>query len=63
MGIGKTYHITRWSAGEEYGIISFSGQETHPGTTHGTHQVFTNGKPLPTIEALKDFLMEEKLVV
>jgi len=60
---GKIYRITGWSTGGEDGIVSFSGQESHAGTTRGTHQVFTNGKPLPTIEALKDFLREEKLIV
>ncbi|KAL9124203.1 MAG: hypothetical protein Q9217_006445 [Psora testacea] len=60
---GGIYRVTGWSfAQDEDGIISVKGSESHAKTTKGTHQVFTNGKPLPTVEAVRHVLRKEGIL-
>jgi hypothetical protein len=60
---GGIYRVTGWSfKRDKDGIISVSGGESHAKTTKGTHQVFTSGKPLPTIEAVKNVLHKEGII-
>ena len=60
---GGIYRTTGWSFGQnDDGIISVKGSESHAKTTKGTHQVFINGKPLPTVEAVKDVLRKEGVI-
>lgn len=60
---GGIYRVTGWSFGQdEDGIISVKGNESHAKTTKGTHQVFIDGKPLPTLEAVTDVLYKEGII-
>ncbi|KAL8898816.1 MAG: hypothetical protein Q9207_006515 [Kuettlingeria erythrocarpa] len=60
---GGIYRNTGWSfRQDEEGIISVSGGESHALTVKGTHQVFTSGKPLPTIEAVQNVLRKEGII-
>ncbi len=60
---GGIYRITGWSFEQsEDGIISVKGGESHARTVRGTHQVFTDGKPLPTVEAVQKVLHEEGVI-
>lgn len=60
---GGIYRVTGWSFGrDEDGIISVKGSESHAKTTKGTHQVFIDGKPLPTVEAVRDVLQKERII-
>ncbi len=53
------YRITGWSFEQsEDGIISVKGGESHAKTVKGTHQVFTDGKSLPTVK-IQNVLHEE----
>lgn len=57
---GGIYRTTGWSFERDGGgVISVKGQESHTKTTKGTHQVFFSGKPLPSVETVKDALHEE----
>ncbi len=56
---GGIYRITGWSFEQsEDGIVSVKGGESHARTVRGTHQVFTGGKPLPTVEVVQKVLHE-----
>lgn len=60
---GGIYRVTGSSFRQDGdGMISVSGGESHATTTKGTHQVFTGGKPLPTIDAVKNFLRKEAII-
>ena len=60
---GGIYRITGRSFGrDDDGIISVKGSESHAKTTKGTHQVFIDGKPLPTVEAVKDVLRKGGII-
>lgn len=53
---GGIFRTTGWMGQE------LSGSESHAKTIRGTHQVFTSGKALPDIEAVKSLLREENLI-
>jgi len=60
---GGIHRVTGWSFRQNKdGIVSVSGGESHAKTTRGTHQVFTGGMPLPTVEAVRNFLHEEGII-
>jgi len=57
------YQVTGCSFSQDGdGMISVSGGESHATTTKGTHQVFTSGKSLPTIDAVKNLLRKEAII-
>ena len=43
-------------------MSSAKGGQSHVKTVRGTHQVFTGGKPLPTVEAVQDALRNEGVI-
>jgi len=60
--VGSIYRTTGWVLGGEDGITTFKGGESHAKTTKGTHQVFIDGKPLSTIDALMAALRGEGII-
>lgn len=60
--IGSKYKVTGWVTRVGDGMVTFKGGESHATTTKGTHQVFVDGKPLPTIDALRELLREEGII-
>jgi len=50
---GGVYIITGWTFEQNSdGVIFAKGGQRHAKTVRGTHQVFMDGKPLPTVEAV-----------
>ena len=62
IGFGRPRVTTGWSfhVGDD-GIISCKGNDVYAAKKN-THQVFTDSKPLPTVEALKEALHKEGLI-
>ncbi|EQK99220.1 hypothetical protein G6O67_007855 [Ophiocordyceps sinensis] len=55
--IKESYRVTGFVVEtNESGVIELKGKETHTPTIRQTHQVFTDGKPLPDEESLMDVL-------
>jgi len=59
---GDLYRVTGWCVDQKDGLVDFKGEESHAKTTKGTHQVFTSGKQLPDLVALKLFLKGEDII-
>ncbi|KAF8863827.1 hypothetical protein BDZ45DRAFT_798052 [Acephala macrosclerotiorum] len=59
---GDIHRVTGWCVGQKDGIVDFNGGESHAKTTKGTHQVFTGGKALPDLAALKSLLKGEDII-
>lgn len=62
FGLDPQSRTTGWSFQvRDDGIISYKGGNVYAPKTK-THQVFTDTKPLPTVEALKDALRAEGII-
>jgi hypothetical protein len=62
VGFERPHITTGWSfhVGDD-GVISCKGNDVYA-EKKDTHQVFTNSKPLPTVEVLKEALRKEWLI-
>lgn len=61
--ITESYRVTGFVVeSDDSGVITLKGKETHTPTVRKTHQVFTDGKPLPDEESLVNALRADGVI-